>query len=818
MNRGIMKTQIEIEQETSIRAKLRADMIEERNEDSGEATRNGYGSFLTRRFAPVLKDILVEDLEDTGAGVNRAALAYLRNVDPGVAAYLAVRVVINEGVAVQEAGNYRRSCSTVGRLIQYETVLGEIKGSDQKTYERVKNFLQEQSMQKPERIFRSMTKEAKKQGIHPRKWESGAYETVGAYLIGRLEQLGLCEVNTFRATKPGRNGKQRYNTVQTLMLTEQAYEKIGEIKQLVRDTAPFYLPCVQKPRDWITPTDGGYFTEDMQMMASTCILGGAHGGDVSTLLEAINALQSVSWKVNSQVLDVAVKLQTIQDGEEIVSGNMPEAPELPEHLQGRKKQDYNEVEDREWKQWKFKMNEWNLACKMRKQKIGRMVSVFDVANDFRDYPEIYFVYHADFRGRVYPRTTGPNPQGSDLQKAVLHFAVGKPLRTVESQEWFLIHGANKYGVDKLPLEGRLDWVTQNHEMIISIANDPVGTRHMWYARGSADCPFAFLAWCFEYKRFCEEGPAFISHIPIAMDGSCNGLQNFSALLADEVGGKATNLTPSEIPADIYTMVADLAREYIEKLPDDDQGMRRKWLEHGIKRSAVKRCVMTLPYGSTRYSARNFILDDYLRVEKPPQFQVWEYKTAAQYLSEVVWEAIGKVVVKAREAMDWLQACVTPIMESGLEYIEWDTPTGFRVRQAYKGFKRNGKITVGCVGFVQFNMSVDAKEPDRLRHKNGLSPNFIHSFDAAHMALTTVAARKAGIRHLAMIHDDFGTHAADAPKLYNIIREEFVKIYLKEDWIGRFMQEYENKGISLPERPTKGNLEISQVIDSKYFFS
>ena len=39
-----------------------------------------------------------------------------------------------------------------------------------------------------------------------------------------------------------------------------------------------------------------------------------------------------------------------------------------------------------------------------------------------------------------------------------------------------------------------------------------------------------------------------------MDGSCNGLQNFSAMLRDEVGGKAVNLIPSDKPQDVYMEV------------------------------------------------------------------------------------------------------------------------------------------------------------------------------------------------------------------------------------------------------------------------
>ncbi len=63
------------------------------------------------------------------------------------------------------------------------------------------------------------------------------------------------------------------------------------------------------------------------------------------------------------------------------------------------------------------------------------------------------------------------------------------------------------------------------------------------------------------------GPGLISHLPISMDGSCNGYQHLSAMGLDPIGGRATNLMPfretrqgeaSNVePQDIYQWVSDL---------------------------------------------------------------------------------------------------------------------------------------------------------------------------------------------------------------------------------------------------------------------
>ncbi len=112
------------------------------------------------------------------------------------------------------------------------------------------------------------------------------------------------------------------------------------------------------------------------------------------------------------------------------------------------------------------------------------------------------------------------------------------------------------------------------------------------------------------------------------------------------------------------------------------------------------------------------------------------------------------------------------------------------------------------------MQTETDEADVHRHSTGLAPNFVHSMDAAHLHLTTVACGASSIDAVAMIHDDYGTHAADAQKLYEIIRERFVWMYENHDPIVAFHQAYS----VTPAPPTKGTLDIREVLESRYFFS
>jgi DNA-directed RNA polymerase len=40
---------------------------------------------------------------------------------------------------------------------------------------------------------------------------------------------------------------------------------------------------------------------------------------------------------------------------------------------------------------------------------------------------------------------------------------------------------------------------------------------------------------------------FVSHLPVPLDGSCNGLQHLAAMGRDVVGAQATNIVPAEVP-------------------------------------------------------------------------------------------------------------------------------------------------------------------------------------------------------------------------------------------------------------------------------
>jgi DNA-directed RNA polymerase len=795
----------------------RAETLMAKNEEGGRANNNPYAQAIYRRFVLPLAELIREDCAGRKPGRRKAHSKLLEALDPEAVAYLAVRSTMNSmlngtqqpGQSVM-AASARGVVSDVGKACYHELLLALFESADPALFYTLVNDLGRR-MSKSERHKMTVFKmQAKEKGIPFPEWGAGGTQQVGAYLVDQLEQLGMVE--TMQSTVNAKRSKDVRQTID-IRMTDEVLGLIDQIKGHIVETTPYILPCIEPPKPWTSVSEGGFHTKSMRRMQPFAVR--SHGGwsefdqhDMQVPLAAINALQETEWQINGPMLDNVRLVAKHFDMEEILSQADYPAPYKPDWLVGdMSKDDMSPAQQEEFVQWKRAKAEWFTQMKLRGTKYGRFYTATTVADKFRDFSSIYFVYFADFRGRLYAQTTGVSPQGSDMQKALLRFANGKPLGTLGAERWFCIHGANKWGYDKVSLDDRVRWVAERRDFIVSFAEDPISNSG-WT---EADSPLQFLAWCMEYAEWQKNPHTFLSHIPIGMDGSCNGLQNFSAMLRDEVGGKATNLIPAALPNDIYQMVADLTALMLRKTEPDEAGFRDKWLKHGLNRTLVKRSVMTLPYGSTRFSCADFIVGDYLKFGKAPEFAKEEYQAAAQYLSHFVWDAIGEVVVKAREAMTWLQSSARQIIKQGGESIRWITPSGFPVAQYYQE-QDNHRIRTNLCGNAFLRLSVDNDTPDLNHHKNGVAPNFIHSYDASHLALVTVAASLEGLS-LAMIHDDYGTHAADADRLYALIREVFVAMYEGCAPLEEFADRY-----GLPAPPQLGSLDLRAVLSSPYFFS
>lgn len=808
-------SQVALELEMYGRGKERAANRIEYNEREGKASMNPYAQAIYRRFVLPLADLIIEGLRCANKPGRRAAhVNYLLPIDPEAVAYLTVRGVLTAllgGGDQDEASVARNLMRNIGRDVYHEYMLGVFEHAEPALFFSLVNDFERRHTGQDHKltVFKMQARAA---GVDWIEWDLAARDQVGGFLIEQLEQLGMLE--TYRETRVV-NRKPR-ETVRVLLAPSVA-ELVSDITDFIVETTPYVLPCIERPRDWVSFDDGGWHTPEMRRMQPYCVRGGFdkdvfEQADMSLTLQCLNHLQSTAWRISPKMHKAVKDIARHMDIDEIIGQAEIPRPQKPGFLEHVEKENMTTDQLEVFRLWRYSMAEWHTEMRLRGTKMGRFIMATRVSDKFLEYPELFFVYNADFRGRYYPQTTGVSPQGSDLQKSLLELAHGDPLDTPEAELSFLVAGANRFGFDKAPLKDRAQWVRDRDAMLLRMADDPISYRE-WT---EADAPLQFLAWVFEYAEWRANPSTFVNRVPVGMDGSCNGLQNFSAMLRDELGGRATNLLPSDRPNDIYKMVSDVTSEAISsnQVAEKDQLVRDLWLRHGLNRTIVKRSVMTLPYGSTRYSSAIFIDEDYLRKKKAPEFAPEQYKHAANFLSHHVWDGIGKVVVKAREAMVFLQKASDAIIKAG-HPVGWTSPSGFPVRQTYFESIEHRVRTKLC-GNAVIRVKKSTGVPHKRRNRNGIAPNFIHSMDAAHLTFTVLEAKRRGINSLAMIHDDYGTTAKHAAELGRIIREVFVRMYSEHDPLADFSANYPD--VDLGAIPSRGSLDLSQVLQSEYFFS
>lgn len=613
-------------------------------------------------------------------------------------------------------------------------------------------------------------------------------------------------LNTFGDVVYLHKKQVRNKTVFVIETVQEFDEWAAEFDKESGLLAPLYLPLKSPPRPWTSLNNGGYHTPAMKL-AFIKTKGRGHKKYVSDKLprchmDAVNKLQRTAWKVNSRVLAVQQQVFNLNLGVGIPSSKIIEPPEFPEHLQEIDKEHLTDSQKEEIGIWK------NLAKfaygeeEARKGRVLAFLNAAKLARELNEWDKLYFVYTCDFRGRIYCATSGLSPQGADSAKGLLQFAKGKPLRK-DGVKWLAIQGANTYGVDKVDFDDRVRWVQDNEQYIRAVVEDPLDNRDFWAA---ADKPYQFLAFCFEWSD-CDYGRNLnaLSSIPVGLDGSCNGLQHFSAMLRDNVGAKATNLVRGDKPEDIYQQVADLT---MELLKEQDDALATLWLKVLVSRKCAKKPVMTLPYGATQSSARDAVLEyvkdnwnDFGNLSVEYQWFL------AKYLTPILWKAIGKTVVAAREGMDWLQKSIPNT------FVSWRTVIGFPVYQNYADLKSIKVITQleGKVTLRVEDNNIEVGESKRSAQRSGIAPNFVHSLDSTHLVMTTLDTK---LDAYAMIHDDYGTHAADTEKLYKQIPQSFFKLYNSfdplDDWANQV-------GADKSNMPKRGTYDINEIRSANYFF-
>ncbi len=639
-----------------------------------------------------------------------------------------------------------------------------------------------------------------------------------------------------------------------IQATAETKEWIDTVIGQNHTLAPVALPMVMKPAPWGPQGQaGGYlFDEALSGLAgkfplmraaysNKLTMSDLHQAEMPDVYAALNAIQETPYLINRDVLKVM---------DEMYEANTPGIAGLP--LANNLKIPPTPVNIETdattrlaWRKATSLVHEENHALVTDRLTFLNTLNVAKLMLeqvDADDQPlPFFFPHNLDFRGRTYPIPVYLQPQGHDVARGLLLFGTSKPLGSQAAVDWLCIHGANNLGktaqgeaLDKASFEERIQWVLDHSDQICAAAKFPAEFRSFW-AGDNVDNPWQFLAFCFEWKKFCDSGRSldYECSLPGSMDGSCNGLQHYAALLKDEALAKSVNLIPSTTPQDIYRVVAaEVNRRMSAELKVPEAA--RQWIQWGkVDRKFVKRPVMTLPYGSGRSGFKNQIKEFIKGLNERQRPAFWKDKGCSQnllYMASTIFDALSTTSRSAVEAMKFFQDCARLAAKSDVP-IRWTAPSGLPVQQAYPAMvcKRINTMLAGSIRCrLQYQTSSTGEDGIKLlnhrKQASGIAPNIIHSLDASAMMLTVKQAIAEGIDHFLMVHDSFGCHMADAPRMSEIVRETFVKMYagstVLDNLVADLMKNIDLSTLKgeLPVPPMQGSLQISEVLESKYFFA
>ena len=802
----------------------------------------------------------------TSSGSNPVWMATLMHMDPYTLAYIGLHSSYN---AVLQQNTLSTLTQTIGKLIERECLkVDMLEGPDAETNRTNKRLVAQVSKAhtSPAVRLKALRNMATKNGFHSLYFgtaktskEKLALSKRRAFNAGPILSAILHYCNIFEKSTTKTKVKKSWISRTQLAFTAQAVVELEQTLEHMEWMQPLLKPMAMAlPNPWTSFHTGCY--DDPFLAAGVKLIRRANRGQkeaiehdftkgVPTYIRALNALQATPLSINEPILEA---LQWCwyerKHFGKFPAQDLPAYPSLPDGYEGGNL----ELE----KTVRADQREYRNTQKQIKGSDAVMRQDLQTAHELAVHEWFGMPFNLDYRSRFYP-VPSFNYHRDDHIKALFMFNRGYKVEG-NNAFWLKVHLANVGDFDKtskMPLQDRADWVDNNSEWILEIAKDYRGRFDDWT---EAAKPFQFLAAAIEYLRYTEEGDDFVAYLPYSLDGTNSGVQHYSAMSLAEDEGALTNLVPSAQMSDIYQAVADKVTTKLHELTEDnslfsagqpDGGTvsywAKVWLEFGITRSVEKRAVMTWPYSSKQPGMTKQFMDDLM---KPLQSEV-AYGlrkvhpiaaddnarfVASRFLASVSYDAIVDTLPAAGAAMRWLQA-TSQVLSQQNKPVRWTTPSGFPVVQDYQT-TRPGEAKIFLYDRAaekkrkrqKLTFTVQQGKTDQKQSKSGICANFVHSHDAAAMALCIVDLLDKGqSEDFMMIHDSFAT-SGDVWDLYHSVRHTFVEMYDDHCVFKAFQadirrdlehpSDLEKPKNKVPPIPAKGTLDLQGIKDSEFCFS
>lgn len=576
-----------------------AERLEQLRHDSVEGDVNlpRAQRFIARAYSGV-KQSLDDAIAVKTRGVGGKFKGWLRKIPTDVAAVLALRECISILTAKLGKGKHvmiQDLALAIGKLYDLEVRIRDAEAVNPMYMKRIHDQVRENATTSKD---------------HLRKLYNVAYSTVmhDDNSDGTLSQSDMLQLGKFGvqacmdagivtlSKSRGKDGMVCAYSLATEVL-EFLCDYTDTDVQAVLNKSAGAMMCPPDP--WTNLKDGGYLSARRKHNQPLMSLQNVRASERPRLRKAFTAeampdifktanyLQSIPFSIHAPTLAAITRLW--QEGGGVMgvpSKAVPVKPPMPFPPEWTKA-DAPPHELEVFQAWKRKMTAYYSYLREWRGKVREVGGFIRVASQ---HPEnIWFPVFMDKRGRWYYRGT-PNPQGSDLSKAALHFGERKALGAA-GVYWLKVGIANCFGYDKERFDRRALWTEQNWDTIRNALDEPENHLDVW----GTDSPWCMYSAAYELNQAYLSGSpeTYRTGIAVHMDATCSGLQHFSAILRDPIGGSYVNLSDNsqELKQDIYARVAHNAMQAIKQDSEDSDPEKARialwWLRAGISRSMAK---------------------------------------------------------------------------------------------------------------------------------------------------------------------------------------------------------------------------------------
>lgn len=590
----VAQAELELKYDTEAAASRLAELQKKSSEGDVQLPR--AARLIGRMFGEV--QVALENVKAVSTrGLGGKYKTWLRTLPTDVAALIAVRECISmctshkheRPVQIQDlAGN-------IGKLWETEVRVREAEAVNPLYMKRIYDQIKERGTTNAGHLRRTYNVAYTRimKGELDSSLSKGELIQIGKFGVQACLDAGLIE--QFR-------GKSRQGTVVWFELAPEAKEFVQGYSDkdvsLVVDRSMGAMRC--PPDDWTTSADGGYLTPRRKFAYPLRNLRYARGSVRRRLLEEFTAekmpqvfqcanyLQSNAFRIHMPTLSAILKVWGTGGGAMGVPRRSepvkPECPVPQEWVAANGTPEELEV----FSAWKREVVRYYENLREWRGKVREIGGFLKASTNYSG--PIWFPVFVDSRGRWYYRGT-PNPQGSDLAKAVLHWDTKKPLGK-RGVYWLKVSIANAYGFDKDRFDDRVRWTEQHWDVIEKALDEPENRQEVF----GNDSPWVMFSAAWELREAYRSGnpETYETGIVVHMDATCSGLQHFSAMLRDPVGGQYVNLVDEAHcgpKQDIYSKVSTNALLAIKQdLGGEHDAMARFWLEVGIPRALAKKPV------------------------------------------------------------------------------------------------------------------------------------------------------------------------------------------------------------------------------------